>query len=269
MMDRMRDKIVLVFGAGSVGAGWGNGKAAAVAYAREGACVACIDLDPEAARVTADLVEAEGSQTLVIRADVTDPATISAAVDAAMDRWGRIDVLHNNVGMNEPGGVVEASEESWARVLDVNLTSVFRTCKAVLPVMVAQGSGAIVNVSSLAGIRWTGYPYVSYLAAKAGVNHLTRSIAVEYAARGIRANAILPGVLDTPHVAAQIGAYHGDPEEMARHRASVVPMKRQGDAWDVAWAAVFLASDEARFITGILLPVDGGQSCTVAGSLPD
>ena len=268
-MDRLRDKIVLVFGAGSAGEGWGNGKAAAVAYGREGARVACADLDLRAARATADLVAAEGADAIAIGADVTDTATIAAAVAAVLDRWGRIDVLHNNVGMNVPGGVVEASEESWHRVLDVNLTSVFRTCKAVLPVMAAQGSGAIVNISSLAGIRWTGYPYVSYLAAKAGVNHLTRSIAVEYAARGIRANAILPGVLDTPHVAAQIGGYHGDAEEMARHRASVVPMKRQGDAWDVAWASVFLASDEARFITGILLPVDGGQSCTIAGSLPD
>jgi NAD(P)-dependent dehydrogenase (short-subunit alcohol dehydrogenase family) len=176
--------------------------------------------------------------------------------------------LHNNVGINAPGGAAEASEESWRRVLDVNLTSVFLTCKAVLPIMEAQGRGAIVNIASLAAIRWTGYPYVSYYASKAGVCHLTRAIAVEYAARGVRANTILPGIIDTPHVYRQIAGYYGDVEEMRAKRAALVPMKRQGDAWDIAWASVFLASDEAKFITGVELPVDGGHACTVAGSLP-
>ena len=174
-------------------------------------------------------------------------------------------MLHNNVGINAPGGAAEASEESWRRVLDVNLTSVFLTCRAVLPIMEAQGKGAIVNIASLAAIRWTGYPYVSYYASKAGVCHLTRAIAVEYAARGVRANTILPGIIDTPHVYKQIAGYHSDVEEMRAKRAALVPMKRQGDAWDIAWASVFLASDEAKFITGIELPVDGGHACTVAG----
>jgi NAD(P)-dependent dehydrogenase (short-subunit alcohol dehydrogenase family) len=265
---RMEGKSVLVFGAGSVGEGWGNGKAAAVAYAREGGRVACVDIEPAAAGATAAAVGREGGTSMALAADVTRSDSIAAAVQAVRDEWGRIDVLHNNVGMNLRGGAAEASEESWRRVIDVNLTSVFLTCRAVLPVMEAQGAGAIVNISSLAAIRWTGYPYVSYAAAKAALGQLTRSIAIEYAARGIRANTILPGVLDTPHAYSQIAGYHGDLEEMRARRAAMVPMKRQGDAWDVAWAAVFLASDQARFITGIELPVDGGHSCTVAGSLP-
>ena len=266
-MGRVNGKVALVLGAGSVGEGWGNGKAAAVAYAREGALVACADRDREAAEITARLIAAEGREALALTVDVTDTASVTAGVGAVMDRWGRIDILHNNVGINRPGGVVEASEESWHEVIDVNLTSVFRSCKAVLPIMVAQGAGAIVNISSLAAVRWTGYPYASYLASKAGVNHLTRAIAVEHALHGVRANAIMPGLMDTPHVQQQIAGYHGDADAMRRARAAAVPMGRQGDAWDVAWAAVFLASDEARFITGVALPVDGGQSCTVAGSL--
>ena len=267
-MGRMDGKVVLVFGAGSVGEGWGNGKAAAVAYAREGGSVACVDIDIQAASVTARVIAGEGHDHLALAADVTDAASIALAVETVTPIWGRIDVLHNNVGINAPGGAAEASEESWRRVLDVNLTSVFLTCKAVLPIMEAQGKGAIVNIASLAAIRWTGYPYVSYYASKAGVCHLTRAIAVEYAARGVRANCILPGIIDTPHVSKQIAGYHGDVEEMRAKRAAIVPMQRQGDAWDIAWASVFLASDEAKFITGVELPVDGGHACTVAGSLP-
>jgi NAD(P)-dependent dehydrogenase (short-subunit alcohol dehydrogenase family) len=267
-MGRMAGKVVLVFGAGSIGEGWGNGKAAAVAYAREGGRVACVDIDRAAAGATAAVIAGEGGDAAALAADVTDAGAIAAAVEAVMARWGRIDVLHNNVGINLPGGAAEASEASWRRVLDVNLTSVFLTCRAVLPIMEAQGAGAIVNISSLAATRWTGYPYVSYYASKAAVNHLTRAIAIEYAAKGIRANCIMPGVMDTPHIYSQIAGYYGDMEEMRAKRAALVPMKRQGDGWDIAWASVFLASDQAKFITGVELPVDGGHSCTVAGSLP-
>ena len=268
-MGRMDGKTVLVFGAGSVGEGWGNGKAAAVLYAREGARIACADIDRAAAAATAEVIADEGGEALTLAADVTDSGSIAAAVAAVRERWGRIDVLHNNVGINAPGGAAEATEESWRRVMDVNLTSVFLTCRAVLPVMEAQGKGAIVNIASLAAIRWTGYPYVSYYASKAGVCHLTRAIAVEYAARGVRANTILPGIIDTPHIYSQIAGFYDDVEEMRARRAAVVPMKRQGEAWDIAWASLFLASDEAKFITGIELPVDGGHACTVAGSLPN
>ncbi|WP_117194709.1 SDR family NAD(P)-dependent oxidoreductase [Rhizobium terrae] len=266
-MDRMKNKVVLVFGAGSVGPGFGIGKAAAVAYAREGGSVVCVDVNLDAAKNTLDVIRQEGGTGLALAADVTRSKDIAAVVEKTMERFGRIDVLHNNVGINMPGGAAEATEESWRRVIDVNLTSAFLTCKAVLPIMERQGGGAIVNISSLASIRWTGYPYVSYYASKAALNHFTRAIAIEYAAKGIRANAILPGVMDTPHIQQQISGYYGSAEEMKARRDALSPMKRQGDGWDVAWASVFLASDEARYITGVELPVDGGLHVTVSGSL--
>ncbi|WP_105440911.1 SDR family NAD(P)-dependent oxidoreductase [Neorhizobium sp. T25_13] len=266
-MDRMKNKVVLVFGAGSVGPGFGNGKAAAVAYAREGGSVVCVDVDLDAARNTVDVIESEGGTGLALAADVTKSSDITVVVERTMERFGRIDVLHNNVGINLPGGAAEATEESWRKVMDVNLTSAFLTCKAVLPIMEKQGGGAIINISSLASIRWTGYPYVSYYASKAALNHFTRAIAIEYAAKGIRANAILPGVMDTPHIQKQISGYYGSAEEMKAKRHALSPMKRQGDGWDIAWASVFLASDEAKYITGVELPIDGGLHVTVSGSL--
>lgn len=267
-MDRMKDKVVLVLGAGSVGEGWGNGKAAAVAYAREGGKLACVDINLAAAENTLAVIEGEGGEGIALAADVTLSADITAVVEETMARFGRIDVLHNNVGINLPGGAAETTEESWRRVMDVNLTSVFLACKAVLPIMERQGGGAIINISSLASIRWTGYPYVSYYASKAALNHFTRAIAVEYAGRGVRANAILPGVMDTPHIQKQIAGYYGSADEMRAKRDAIAPMRRQGDGWDIAWASVFLASDEAKYITGIELPVDGGLHVTVSGSLP-
>lgn len=264
MADRLKDKVALVFGAGSVGEGWGNGKAAAVAYAREGAAVACVDIGLAAAEATRDIIAGEGGRAIACAADVTKLAEIEGAVAATLEAFGgRIDVLHNNVGINIPGGPVEASEESWDKVMAVNAKSVFLACKAVLPVMERQGSGAIVNISSLAAIRWTGYPYGSYYASKAAVNHFTRAVAVQYAAKGIRANAILPGTMDTPHIYQQISGYYDSVEEMVKARNEIPPMKRMGDAWDIANAAVFLASDEARYITGVELCVDGGLHCTV------
>jgi NAD(P)-dependent dehydrogenase (short-subunit alcohol dehydrogenase family) len=261
-MARLQDKVALVFGAGSISEGWGNGKAAAVAYAREGAKVIAVDRDFSAAELTAQVIAEEGGEALPLAADVTDSKQIGQAVDRAVERFGRIDILHNNVGINLPGGAAEASEESWHQVLNVNLTGTFLTCKAVLPIMEKQGSGAIINISSLAAIRYTGYPYISYYASKAGVNHFTRALAVEYASRGIRANTIMPGLMDTPHIYQQVSGYHGSVEEMRAKRDAIPPMKRQGTAWDIAWASVFLASDEARYITGIELPVDGGLHCT-------
>ncbi len=257
----MQDKIALVFGAGSVGEGWGNGNAAAVAYAREGARVVAVDLNQEAAEATRDLIADEGSDAIAVRADVTNEADVVAAVAKAVEHYGRIDILHNNVGMNVPGGAVDATPESWRKVMDVNLTSVFLACREVLPIMLKQGGGAIINISSLAAIRYTGYPYISYYASKAGVNHYTRALAMEFADKGIRANTIMPGVMDTPHIYKQITGYYDNVEQMKRDRAELSPMKRQGEGWDVAWASVFLASDQAKFITGVELPVDGGKHC--------
>lgn len=261
MADRLKNKVALVFGAGSIGEGWGNGKAAAVAYAREGAVVACVDLDAFAAEETATIIKNEGHTAMALCANVTDSKQIKHVVQQVCAAYGRIDILHNNVGINEPGGAAQTTEESWDRVMAINIKGVFLACKAVLPIMERQGNGAIVNISSLAAIRNTGYNYAAYYASKAAVNNFTTSIAIEYAAKGIRANAIMPGIMDTPHIYKHITGFYADVQEMREKRASISPMQRQGDAWDVAWASVFLASDEARYITGIALCVDGGLHC--------
>jgi NAD(P)-dependent dehydrogenase (short-subunit alcohol dehydrogenase family) len=264
MVSRLQGKTAIVFGAGSSGPGWGNGKAAAVAYAREGAQVACIDLLAEAAEETASIIVGEGGSALAFAADVTDLSSIDKAVSKTLSKFGRIDILHNNVGVTHMGGPVELSEEQFAAALDLNIGPVYRTAKAVVPHMLEQGGGAIVNISSLAAIRWTGYPYFAYYATKAAVNQATVALAMQYARQGIRANCIMPGLIDTPLIYKQISAQYASPEEMVAARNAAVPMGKMGTAWDVAHAAVFLASDEARFITGICLPVDGGQSCAIS-----
>ncbi len=185
----------------------------------------------------------------------------AAAVEQARKAFGgRIDVLHNNVGIAKMGGPVELSEEDWQRVLDVNLTAMFRTAKHVLPVMLQQKRGVITNISSVASIRYVGYDYASYYASKGGVNQFTVGLALQYAAHGIRANAILPGLMDTPLIYQQISGVYKSADEMVAARNAACPMGRMGTAWDVANAAVFLASDEAQYITGVCLPVDGGHS---------
>jgi NAD(P)-dependent dehydrogenase (short-subunit alcohol dehydrogenase family) len=261
MGDRLKDRVALVFGAGSSGPGWGNGKATAVSFAREGATVVAIDVNAEAARETCAIIRDEGHACEPATVDVGDPGQVEAVVRDVAARHGRIDVLHNNVGITAMGGAVEESLESWRRVMDVNLTSVFLTCKHVLPVMVRQGKGAIVNVSSIAAIRYTGYPYASYYASKAGLNQFTVALALEYARHGVRANAIMPGMMNTPLIFRQISGQYASAEEMVRARDAACPMGRMGTAWDVAAAAVFLASDEAAYITGVCLPVDGGLHC--------
>ena len=259
MGDRVKDKVAIVTGAGSAGPGWGNGKAAAVLYAREGARVLAVDIDLAAAEETRRIAADEGGTCSAAQVDVTDADAVRAMVAQAIDRYGRIDILHNNVGITEVGGPEEISEQAWERLLTTNVTSMFLTCKHCLPHMVRQGGGAIVNISSIASIRYTGYPSVSYNASKGAVNQLTQSIALQYADKGIRANCVLPGLMHTPMIERYItGAYGGSREEMIRRRAAMVPMKRMGTAWDVAYAALFLASDEARYITGAQLVVDGG-----------
>jgi hypothetical protein len=190
-------------------------------------------------------------------------ASIAGAVSETVAQWGRIDILHNNVGVTHMGGPVELSEEQFQTSLDLNLGPIYRTAKAVVPHMLEQGGGAIVNISSLAAIRWTGYPYFAYYATKAAVNQATVALAMQYARQGIRANCIMPGLIDTPLVYKQISGQYASVDEMVAARNAAVPVGRMGTAWDIANAAVFLASDEAQFITGICLPVDGGQSCAV------
>jgi len=262
MAGRLEDKVALVTGAGSSGPGWGNGKATAVLFAREGARVVALDADLAAAEETADIIEAEGGQCLALETNVTSSEQVKAAVDRTVEVYGRLDILHNNVGIVEVGGPVEASEESWERVMAVNVSSMFLTCKHTLPHMVRQESGAIVNIGSVVGIRYLGVPYVSYSASKGAVLQLTQTVAMQYAHLNIRANCILPGMLATPMVTGQlVESYGGGVEEMLRRRDEQTPIAKRGDAWDVAWAAVYLASDEACFVTGAQLVVDGGLTC--------
>ena len=265
MSQRVKDKVALVMGAGSIGPGWGNGKAAAVRYAREGARVFAVDIQESAAQETRQLIEAEGGQCIAFQTDVSQAAEVDACVASCVGQFGRIDILHNNVGLFATGGVEDVTEAEWDHLFAVNVKSMYLTCKACLPQMVRQRRGAIVNISAIAAMRHVGYSCISYAAGKAAVNQLTRSIAVDYAQRGIRANTILPGLIHTPLVEHFLGEeYAGDVQKMIEQRRQIIPMKHFGDAWDVAAAALFLASDEARYITGAELVVDGGVTCSVA-----
>lgn len=260
MTGRLNGKVAIVTGAGSIGPGWGNGKAVAALFAREGAAIVAVDISLDAARETAAIIEGEGGQCLALRADVTSADDVARTVSEARLRFGGVDILHNNVGTLDLGGPVEASEESWRRVMDINVTSMFLTCKHAIPAMLERGGGAIVNVSSIVAVTSVGQHYVSYSAGKAAVNQLTRAVAIQYASAGIRANAIMPGLMRTPMVDKTLGA-NMSPEQLAdmlARRDAVCPTGRMGDAWDVARAALFLASDEASYITGQLLAVDGG-----------
>ncbi len=277
MSGKLQGRTVIAVGAGSAGPGWGNGKAAAVLFAREGAQVLAVDIDGDAAAETVAIVAAEGGTAEAFTADVSRADRVEAMVAACLDRFGRIDVLHNNVGIVAPRPTAEVSEAEWDRVHAVNLKSMFLTCRAVLPVMERNelrvdadgrplGRGAIVNVSSVSGIRWTGVPYITYSVTKGAVLPLTRSIALEYAGRSIRANAILPGLMNTPMIVEPLkDAYGGgDIGRMIEARNAQCPTGHMGDAWDVAHAALYLASDDARYVTGAELAVDGGISAKMA-----
>jgi NAD(P)-dependent dehydrogenase (short-subunit alcohol dehydrogenase family) len=225
--------------------------------------VVCVDRVSAAAEETAGIIAGEGNTAEAVAADVTKLDSIGAAVNRTIERFGRIDILHNNVGLTHMGGPVELDEEKFQAAVDINVGSVYRTSKCVIPHMLRQGKGAIVNISSLAAIRWTGYPYFAYYTTKAAVNHATVAIALQYAKQGIRANCIMPGLIHTPLIYQQISGQYASVEEMIEARNKLCPMGHMGEAWDIANAAVFLASDEAKFITGVCLPVDGGQACSV------
>ena len=261
-MRELQDKIALVVGAGCIGAGMGNGRATAVTFAREGATVICADLDEKSAEETASMIRAEGFSATAAGLDVTDEHDVAHLVEQIVADHGRIDVLDNNVGIAAVGGVTDLDPAEWDRVFRVNLTGAFHTMRHVIPHMVSSGGGSIVNISSVAGIRWSGVPYAGYYASKAALNHLTRTTAAEFAPRGVRVNAVLPGLIKTPmvaHTARLADAYNSeDVEEMWRTRDRQVPMGHMGEAWDVANAALFLASDRAKYVTGLELVVDGG-----------
>ena len=260
---RLKDKIAVVIGAGqSPGEGMGNGRAAVLRFAQEGAKVLAVDNRLASAEETAAMVPQGGAGECVpFEADVTREATLAATMAEARRRWGRIDVLHYNVGLSLAGGdapILDITEEAFDRVSAINLRGCVMAVKHVLPIMRAQRSGVIITISSLAA--WEDYPYVAYKATKAAMIEFTRQVAIQNASYGIRANCILPGLMDTPMAVDTRARHSGKPRaEIAAARDAKVPLrKRMGTAWDVANAALFLASDEANFITGAALPVDGG-----------
>lgn len=266
MGERLKNMVAIVTGAGSVGPGWGNGKATSVLFAREGAKIYGVDINLKAAEETKAIIDQEGGVCTVQRMDVSKSDEVKSVVDRCIETYGRIDILHNNVGIVVPGGPVETSEETWDRVMAINLKSMFLTCKYVLPHMEKQGSGVIINISSIAAIRYTGIPYITYYTTKAGILGFTQSIALQYAAKNIRANTILPGLMHTPMFVEPLKQVYagGDVEKMFEIRNNQCPTGKMGDAWDVAHAALFLASNEAKYITGAQIVVDGGITCKFA-----
>ena len=265
MGERLKGKAAIVTGAGSILAGMGNGKATAIVFAREGARVMAVDYNLEAAEQTKQMIDEEGGECITFKADVSKASDCKNMVETCVKTFGRIDILHNNVGMGGYGGPVETSEEIWDKTMTINLKGMFLTCKYALPYMEKQGSGVIINISSISGIRVQPAPSIAYACSKAGVVALTREVALQYAAKGIRVNAISPGLMKTPMVEFyNPQAYgDGDVELMWQRRDAMCPTGKQGEPWDVAYAALFLASDEAKYITGTTLLVDGGISGTI------
>lgn len=259
---RLAGKVVIVTGAGCVGPGWGNGRAVAVRFAEEGARIFAVDKSADAMAETLERVRGIDGDVEAHCCDVTDAAAVTAMVDACIARFGRVDVLVNNVGGSAKGGPVELSEDTWDAQLDFNLKSVFLTCKAVLPHMEAQGGGAIVNTASTSGIRWTGAAQVAYASAKAAVIQFSRVVAVQYAPKRVRVNTVIPGQMHTPMVEARLAGQRagGNVDALLAQRQARIPLGFMGDGRDTANAALFLASDEARFVTGTEIVVDGGMS---------
>jgi NAD(P)-dependent dehydrogenase (short-subunit alcohol dehydrogenase family) len=267
-MLSMAGKVAIVTGAGSVGPGWGNGKATATLLARQGASVFLIDIDEAAVNETRGIITGEGGICATHRCNMMSSNDVAAMVQACLARFKRVDVLVNNVGGSAPGDPVSMPEEVWDRQIDFNLKTAFLGCKYVLPVMVEQGTGAVVNISSVAGMRndfGSGRVHVGYSASKAGVIQLSRSTAGAYAKKGIRVNTVVPGLMHTPLVETRLAKTVGnnDVSALIEARNKAVPIGRMGDAWDVAHAVLFLASDEARYITGTEIIVDGGLTAAM------
>jgi NAD(P)-dependent dehydrogenase (short-subunit alcohol dehydrogenase family) len=260
---RLDGKVAIVTGCGSYGPGWGNGKAIATLLARQGATVVGVDLALAAADETRRIIAEEGHPLHTAECDVADAAQVNALVADCLDRFGKIDILVNNVGRSEPGTPVTMHEAVWREQLDLNLTSAFLTSKAVLPAMAERGNGAIVNIASVAGQRWVGKDQVAYAAAKAGLIQFTKVTAVAFASQGVRLNCVVPGLMLTPLVERLAERYAGgDYEAMVARRHAQVPMGRMGDAWDTAHAALFLVSDESKYVTGTEIVVDGGLTAS-------
>ena len=262
MTKRLQDKVAIISGAGCVGPGWGNGRATAFRFIEEGAKVFAVDRSESALEETVQRTAELGVKLPTHICDVTDSASVKAMVDACIAKFGRVDILVNNVGGSAAGGPVEMAEEVFDSQVDSNLKSVFLTCKHILPIMEAQSSGVIVNLASTSGIRWTGSAQVAYAATKAGVIQLSKVVAMQYANKGIRVNSIVPGQLHTPMVEARLAGQRsgGDVEKLLEQRLARIPLGFMGDGRDTANAAVYLASDEARWVTGTEIVLDGGMS---------
>jgi NAD(P)-dependent dehydrogenase (short-subunit alcohol dehydrogenase family) len=259
---RLDGKVAVVFGAGqSPGEGLGNGRAAAIRFAREGARVLAVNRSIESAEETAEMIRKEGADALAFKADITSEADIIAAIGEAKRRWGSLDVLHNNVGVSLGGGdsdLMEITEERFDNIYRTNLRGTAFTCKHALAIMREQRSGAIINVSSAAAVGL--YPYVAYKATKAGVNAMTEQLALQNAKYGIRVNAIMPGLIDTPMaVETRSRKFNKSRDEVMAERNAKIPLGYPGTGWDVANLALFLASEESAFITGVCIMVDGGR----------
>jgi NAD(P)-dependent dehydrogenase (short-subunit alcohol dehydrogenase family) len=265
MSDRLAGKIAIVMGGGQTeGETIGNGRATAILFAREGATVVAVDRRLDSARETVEMIESEGGRASAFEGDATRESDCIALIESCRAEHGRIDVLHNNVGIGGgDAGPAHVTEDAWDQIMGVNLKSVVLPCKHALPLMREQRSGAIINISSIAAVCSTGI--VAYKTSKAGVNAYTQALAVGNAKYGIRANVIMPGLMNTPMAIEGISQARGvSREELIRKRDAQVPLAgKMGTAWDVAHAALFLASDDARFITGVALPVDGGQSARI------
>ena len=267
-MQRLANKVALVTGAGAMKNGMGNGKATAIRLAQEGATICALDLSLEAAEHTCDIIRAEGGTALALAADVTQEEQVKTAVAECLSQFGQIDILQNNVGILKTGGAMDSTVEDWDLLVHVNMKAVFLPTKHVLPHFVDRGAGVVTNISSIAGQRYLGTPYIGYNATKGSIISFTRNLAAEMAPHGIRANAILPGFIDTPMAREVAEKKSEDPsaidwEALDKQRAERIPLGRVGTPWDVANAALFLASDDASYITGTEIIVDGGVSCRV------
>ena len=251
---RLEGKVAIVTGAGSSGPGVGNGRATATLFAREGAKVLLVDITEERAAETMEMIQAEGGVASTAQADVTRAADCERMVETCIERYGRLDILDNNVGISRRGTVVEVSEEDWDHIMAVNVKTIVMASKFAIPRMIEAGGGSIINISSIAGLR--AHSSTPYTASKAAVIGLTISMAADHGPDGIRTNCIAPGLVYTPMVAPRMD------DDLRQVRSSSAPLRTEGTAWDIGNAALFLASDEARWINGVVLPVDAGLVAT-------
>jgi NAD(P)-dependent dehydrogenase (short-subunit alcohol dehydrogenase family) len=262
MTGRLEGRVALVIGGGAAGPGWGNGKAAAVLMAREGARVVVADVDLVAAEETCEAIREEGGQALAVRCDAGRTDDLAHAVAACPEAFGKLDILLNNVGIAGGGvGLFAHDEAVWDRVFAVNVRSIFTAARQAVPLMLEQGYGRIVNVSSTAGLRIMGGSIShAYAASKAAVLHLTRTLALEFADRGVRCNCVVPGMIDTPHASVALRRARGEAEaeRLIQRRHAVSPTGAQGSPWDIAHAVLYLVSEEAGYVNGASLVVDGG-----------